>query len=209
MYRLTVIVAATKFNGIGQNSTLPWRLPKEMKYFAQATSAAPDGKLNAVIMGRNTWESIPKRYRPLSNRMNLIISRNKNYELEKTGNGPAYLHADLASALAQLYFRDSQENHRVFVIGGASLYSESLALSEPSSSAIVDRILLTRILSPDFPCDVFMPDFLGEAKEGGGEQRWNRASHEELEGWLGFEVPEGQQEENGVKYEFQMWLRDL
>jgi dihydrofolate reductase len=81
MFRLTIIVAATKNNGIGQNSTLPWHLPKEMKYFAHATSAAPDGKSNAVIMGRNTWESIPKKYRPLSNRVNLIISRNKDYEL--------------------------------------------------------------------------------------------------------------------------------
>jgi dihydrofolate reductase len=97
----------------------------------------------------------------------------------------------------------------MFIIGGTSLYSESLALSEHSSSAVVDRILLTRILSPDFACDVFMPDCLGEVKEGGGKQTWNRASHEELEGWLGFGVPEGQQEENGVKYEFQMWLRDL
>jgi len=81
MLRLTVIVAATKNNGIGQNSTLPWRLPKEMKYFAHATSVAPDGKVNAVIMGRNTWESIPEKYRPLSNRANHIISRNKDYEL--------------------------------------------------------------------------------------------------------------------------------
>jgi len=211
MFRLTIIVAATKYNGIGQNSTLPWHLPKEMKYFAQATSSAPDGMLNAVIMGRNTWESIPKRRRPLSKRMNLITSRNKNYHLDQTGDGPSYLHADLASALARVNVPNSQESHihKTFIIGGASLYSESLALSEHTSSAIVDRILLTRILSPNFDCDVFMPDFLWEVKGGKEKQRWNRASHGELEGWLGFEVPEGQQEENGVKYEFQMWVRDL
>jgi dihydrofolate reductase len=52
-----------------------------------------------------------------------------------------------------------------------------------------------------------MPDFLGETKEE--KQRWSRASHEELEEWLGFGVPEGQQVENGVKYEFQMWHREL
>jgi dihydrofolate reductase len=120
-----------------------------------------------------------------------------------TGNGPAYLHTDLASALARLDVSNQEISiHRVFIIGGASLYSESLALS---SLAIVDRILLTRILSPDFACDVFMPDFLGEEKED-GKQKWNRVSHEELESWLGFRVPEGQQEENGVKYEFQMWI---
>ena len=126
---------------------------------------------------------------------------------ETIADGPSYLHTDFASALAQLEPPDSQLNpiHRVFIIGGASLYSESLALSEPSSSAVVDRILLTRILSPDFECDVFMPDFLGEGKE---KEKWNRVTHEELEGWLGFGVPKGEQEENGVRYEFQMWIRD-
>ena len=81
MSRLTIIVAATKASGIGINSGLPWRLPKEMKYFAQVTSNAVDGQRNAVIMGRNTWESIPKKYRPLPNRYNIILSRNSNYDL--------------------------------------------------------------------------------------------------------------------------------
>jgi dihydrofolate reductase len=81
MLRLTLIVAATKSNGIGQNARLPWQLPKEMAYFAQVTSNAPDGRSNAVLMGRNTWESIPKKFRPLKNRVNIVISRNKNYEL--------------------------------------------------------------------------------------------------------------------------------
>src|ERR1700692_3001843 len=81
MSRLTLIVAATKSNGIGQNAHLPWRLPKEMAYFAQVTSNAPDRHTNAVIMGRNTWESIPKKFRPLKNRVNIVISRNKDYEL--------------------------------------------------------------------------------------------------------------------------------
>lgn len=81
MSRLTIIVAATKSNGIGHNSRLPWRLPKEMKYFAQVTSNALEGLSNAVIMGRNTWESIPEKHRPLSHRMNLVTSRNEDYKL--------------------------------------------------------------------------------------------------------------------------------
>ena len=81
MSRLTIIVAATKANGIGINNNLPWRLPKESKYFAQATSNAADGQQNAIIMGRKTWESIPKKHRPLSNRYNIILSRNSNYDL--------------------------------------------------------------------------------------------------------------------------------
>lgn len=91
--------------------------------------------------------------------------------------------------------------NRSFIIGGVSIYRDTLALEFTSStSPIVDRILLTRILSPEFPdCDVFFP----ELDKGG----WTRASHEELEKWAGFEVSKGVQEENGVQYEFQMWVR--
>lgn len=98
-----------------------------------------------------------------------------------------------------------QSIHRSFLIGGASLYAESLALP-PSSHAFVDRVMLTRIISPAFDdCDVFMPDFIGKDD---GENEWQRASHDALKEWVGFEVPEGVQTENGVNYEFQMWVRE-
>jgi len=53
---------------------------------------------------------------------------------------------------------------------------------------------------------VFMPDFLSQ---GADAKEWKRSKHEELSDWVGFEVPEGTQEENGVKYEFQMWVRGM
>lgn len=81
MSGLTLIVAATKTNGIGQNARLPWRLPKEMAYFARVTSNAPAGSRNAVIMGRNTWESIPAKFQPLPNRVNVVISTKSDYSL--------------------------------------------------------------------------------------------------------------------------------
>jgi len=81
MSHLTIIIAATKSNGIGQNGKLPWRLSKEMAYFARVTSNAPDGRRNAVIMGRKTWESIPTNFRPLSKRLNVVVSHNRDYEL--------------------------------------------------------------------------------------------------------------------------------
>jgi len=215
MSRLTLIVAATKSNAIGQNGRLPWRLPKEMAYFAQVTSTAPEGHANAVIMGRNTWESIPQRFRPLKKRVNIVISRNKDYQLlppsSTTPKPPLYLESDLNSVLTRIS-DPSNAIHRSFVIGGASLYSEVLALpssSQPTPSALVDRILLTRIISPAFEqCDVFMPDFLaGQASNDGSE--WQRASHMDLQAWVEHQVPEGVQEENGIQYEFQMWVRHL
>lgn len=81
MTKLTLIVAATVANGIGQNARLPWRLPREMAYFARVTSDAPEGTMNAVVMGRNTWESIPNKFRPLKERVNIVVSRNSSYDL--------------------------------------------------------------------------------------------------------------------------------
>jgi dihydrofolate reductase len=219
--RLTLIVAATANNGIGKNGGLPWRLAKEMQYFARVTSEAPDGELNAVVMGRNTWESIPAKFRPLKKRLNIVISRNTEYQLcvivslttsaesdarcsMSSGTAitaPITLQPNLEAVISKLAIPNSL--HRVFVIGGASLYKETLALP-PTSPAYVDRILLTRVTSPEFgDCDVFMPDFQSEA-DG---QVWRQATHEELKTWVDWEVPEGLQEENGTTYEYQMWTR--
>ena len=86
-------------------------------------------------------------------------------------------------------------------MGGATLYAETLALLVSESNSYVDRILITRVLEPDFECDVFMPEFNGDGKS------WSKSSHAELQEWVGIEVPEGVQEEKGVKYEYQMWTR--
>src|ERR1700761_2242647 len=87
MSRVTLIVAATANNGIGHAGKLPWRLPQEMQYFAKVTSGknttqdVGGKKKNAVVMGRATWESIPHRFRPLAGRINIIVSRQAEYNL--------------------------------------------------------------------------------------------------------------------------------
>jgi dihydrofolate reductase len=86
--RLTLIAAVTPSNGLGLAGGLPWSLPREMAHFRRATSHVPEAeseasgstdaeqpRLNAVIMGRNTWESIPPRFRPLKGRINVVVSR--------------------------------------------------------------------------------------------------------------------------------------
>lgn len=78
---MTLIVAATTSNGIGQSNKLPWRLKGEMAYFARVTSRAPPEKVNAVIMGRKSWEGIPKKFRPLKGRRNVVISRGEGQGL--------------------------------------------------------------------------------------------------------------------------------
>ena len=85
---LTLIVAATRSNAIGRESSLPWRLSKEMAYFAritkgeQSTTGCGNGSgKNVVIMGRKSWEGIPKKFRPLADRVNVVVTRQKDYDL--------------------------------------------------------------------------------------------------------------------------------
>ncbi|KAJ2825952.1 dihydrofolate reductase, partial [Coemansia erecta] len=77
---LIAAVAATN-NGIGVENGLPWRLRKELAYFTKATKTVVAAKqphdddsvplMNACIMGRNTWEGIPPKYRPFDQRYNI------------------------------------------------------------------------------------------------------------------------------------------
>lgn len=86
--RFTLVVAATLADGIGHGSRLPWKLPKEMAYFARVTTNAPEGRMNAVIMGRKTWESIPAKFRPLKNRLNLVFSKDSLHHAYVAGTWP-------------------------------------------------------------------------------------------------------------------------
>lgn len=113
--------------------------------------------------------------------------------------------------------QEEVEVDKIFMIGGAQLYSQSLTLIDPSFRA--DRILITRILEPTFDdCDAFFPEFrsiekstrseeITSAKEDSAKDEWQRSTHQELEAFVGFDVAEGVQEEKDVKYEFQMWVR--
>ena len=83
-----LIVAMCKNNGIGIENKIPWRISEDMNYFSKKTSGIY-GTLtsneriikNAVVMGRNTWESLPKKYKPLPNRVNIILSKNASTHL--------------------------------------------------------------------------------------------------------------------------------
>lgn len=70
-----VVAAAAVGHGIGAKGTLPWRLPGDMAFFLRLTSTAPQGTRNVVVMGRKTFESIPAKFRPLANRVNVVVTR--------------------------------------------------------------------------------------------------------------------------------------
>lgn len=98
------LIAAVDFNGyIGYQGKIPWHISEELKYFKKVTGDNP------VIMGRNTWDSLPKK--PLPNRENLIISRTKEN-----------CYKCLDAALDYCYFK--QKNP--FVIGGSKVYQDAI-----------------------------------------------------------------------------------
>jgi dihydrofolate reductase len=140
-----IIVAVDKKLGIGKNNALPWHLPGDLKHFKQITSRAEEGKKNALIMGRKTWDSLPEKVKPLPGRLNIIVSRAADYEVPES----CRLANSLDQAL-QLCAEDSTSD--VFVIGGAQLYDAAL------KHKALKRVYLTEI-DEDFHCDVFFPAF--------------------------------------------------
>jgi dihydrofolate reductase len=222
---LTLILAATPSLGIGKNGTLPWpQLKKEMGYFARVTKrvAAPvqgSGRkpINAVVMGRKTWDSIPERFRPLRDRVNVVVTRDVEgfsgrLEAKKGWEGPLAV-GSIGAALEELG-RFSASSHaarssteptgedqpleisRIFVIGGSSIYSAALELPQ------TDRILLTKIKS-EFDCDTFFQ--VDVEKEGSG---WKKAGRKDVEGWTGEAIKAEGEEEAGVGFEFCMFERE-
>ena len=152
----SIVVAADQANGIGQGGKLPWRLPAEMAFFKRLTTQAAPGRRNAVIMGRKTYESIAPRFRPLSERFNMVLSRDPSYRPQG-----AFVVSSLAEALRELTQLETLD--QLFCIGGGELYTTALA------HPLCRRVYLTRVHA-DFDCDTrlagFEEDFQLIAQDG-------------------------------------------
>lgn len=129
-----VLIAAVARNGcIGAQGRIPWRYRADLRHFRRVTDGHP------VLMGRRTWESLPRR--PLPGRLNLVISRRTDYLLPLG----AVLCPGLEEALARCR---ADRAERVCVIGGEAIYRLALPLAE--------EMVLTRV--PDEPAgEVFFP----------------------------------------------------
>lgn len=141
--KFSIIAAADQNMGIGIENKLPWKLKGDMQYFQYVTTTAEPGKVNAVIMGRKTWESLPEKSKPLKDRVNIVLSR--GYADVPTG---VLVVNSLEDALSQLWHDETVD--KIFVIGGASVYAQ--ALNHPDC----DRIYLTEVMDK-FECDAFFP----------------------------------------------------
>lgn len=131
------VIAAVAENGvIGKEGGLPWNLPDDMKFFQRTT-------LNHhVISGRKSYESIPPKFRPLRDRVNIVVTRRKDYEAP----GATVVHS-LKNALETARQAGAKE---VFLIGGGQLYAEAF------EAGLVDRIYLTTVHAKPGG-DVFFP----------------------------------------------------
>ena len=136
---ISIIVAMDEKRGIGKENKLMWRLPNELSRFKKITMGHP------IIMGRITHESIG---RVLPGRLNIVISRKSEHNLsdENTQNTNCIFVNSLGTALE---LAKQNDQHEIFIIGGAELYRESLGRA--------NRLYLTRVCA-SVEGDTSLPD---------------------------------------------------
>lgn len=132
---ISIIVAISENNIIGKDNSLIWHLPSDMKYFREKTTG------HCVITGRKNYESIPEKFRPLPNRTNMVITRQKAY------SAPG---AIVISSIEEAIEKAKQIGDKeVFIIGGAEIYKQSIHLA--------DKLYVTKI-HHSFDGDVSFPE---------------------------------------------------
>jgi len=129
----SIVVAYGANRGIGYQGRLPWRLPSDMRRFRELTIGG------TVLMGRKTYESLPERFRPLPQRRNIVISANPAFAA--AGAEVCYsVEAGLAAC-----------GEDCFVIGGGTIYEQTLAACERVYATIVHESPLSDTYFPQLP----------------------------------------------------------
>ncbi|PJA00062.1 MAG: hypothetical protein COX78_01045 [Candidatus Levybacteria bacterium CG_4_10_14_0_2_um_filter_35_8] len=135
--KVSLIVAVDENRGIGKNGKMPWHIPADLKRFKELTTG------NIVIMGRKTFSSIGM---PLSNRTNIVVTRDKNYKV----NGALVVNS-LEEALRQARGKLSESvDSEIFIIGGGQIFQEAIN--------IADKLYLT-LVEGKFDVDTYFPDY--------------------------------------------------
>ena len=153
---MKVILATDLKNGISKDGKIPWNKPEDMKYFKNMTTKTVfPNKINSVIMGRKTWETLPNKILP--KRINIVITRNK-LKYFNFGSNLVYFVESLDEAL-----KLSKENEKIennWIIGGAEIYNEAFKTNK------VTDIFLT-IINEDYNCDkhVKIPNMKEESRK--------------------------------------------
>ncbi len=130
--KLGLIYARARNGVIGKDGGLPWHLPEDLAHFKRVTLGWP------VIMGRKTWDSLPARFRPLPGRMNIVVTRQADWQAEGASRAGALPQA-LALCAGQA---------QAWVIGGSEIFDQALPLASVAEVTEIDA---------DFEGDVFAP----------------------------------------------------
>lgn len=137
---ITIIAALADNMAIGRRGDLLWHLPEDLRHFKKLTLEG------TVIMGRKTWESLPRR--PLPKRVNIVISHDPDYKAQG-----AHVCTSLPEAIETanaLRPQDSPGDAAIFIIGGGQLYALALPLA--------DSLEITRIHAAADDADTFFPE---------------------------------------------------
>jgi len=144
MLRFKLFAAMCPNGGIGYKGRLPWPHCKaDMAHFAKRTTGAGN---NAVVMGAKTWDSIPAR--PLRRRANLILSTHAPEQSDQSD----HWFRTVPDLFAHL---EATKYDEVWIIGGASIYEQFLAM-HARNEIIIDEMCVTT-MEPIDNCDTFFP----------------------------------------------------
>ena len=133
---VSLVAAVAKNYVIGKNNGLPWRLPDDMKFFMETT------KGHYVILGRKNFESLPHKFKPLPDRTNVVVPRQKDYK----AHGALVVH----SCEDALKVAEVNKESEAMVIGGSDIYTLALP--------VANRLYITEV-NAEVEGDVYFPKF--------------------------------------------------
>jgi dihydrofolate reductase len=148
---LSIIVASTLEYGIGYENKLCWNIPNELKYFRHiTTSCLRKNTKNCIIMGKNTWYSLPNA--PLKDRINIIISLQDYEKITKEIDGKTDVRVFKTIDDALTYIDSEDIIESCFIIGGAQLYNTFLEKYIKNIKSIYWSIIYDK----KYECDRFI-----------------------------------------------------
>ncbi|MCI1635368.1 dihydrofolate reductase [Bifidobacterium sp.] len=127
---------------IGFEGSMPWHLSEDLQRFKELTISHP------VIMGRKTWESLQERYRPLSNRDNIVVSRQPHYEAAGA-TVVDDIEAALEIARQESIPDDGMDRSEIWVIGGAQLFDDVISQADKAFVTVIDAAVQADTYAPD------------------------------------------------------------
>ena len=148
MSKISIIAAVADNYAIGKSNNLPWYLPADLKHFKELTTG------HAVVMGKRTFQSLPKG--PLPNRKNIVLTSGMS-----EGVNEGYYEAD--SFEDALYLCENEQ--QVFIIGGATVYEHCLHKA--------NTLYITWVHENFFTADTFFPQI--------NFDEWTEVSREDFE----------------------------